>query len=303
MKKKMIVLMVFLVAFILSMPCEANASWIDGEPDTEDEPVFDDKRRPATDLIQVNDRGMSYSKEDGTYYFDVTEEKVGEGSIFITGCPTADLDMVIEVKKGGVVGEAKCLISLDVVESVAGEIVSDYEVELENTGVILHFFSDETTDEFAAGDKFFAHLTESFYVSGNERSGGIVAVTGHPRSDHDIAIEILSDGVPGISKYKISLNDGQSTYKTDIIPVDHKAEIKDGMTIFFSPDEFVAESKYTSKVISNDREIDYTPVYVFIGIIVSIAIAFTNYMLSKKENASEYTLSVWKCRQEGNAYE
>ncbi len=292
-----------MVALMTLCPCCVMRAEAFGADEKEQETLFSDRYAPAEDLKETGEEGMLFSGEEGTYYFNVKEKKEGSGSIFVTGTPKTDADMVIAVTKPGVIGEARCSVSLDGGKTISGEIVSDHEVEFENTGIVVHFFSEETTDEYRTGDKFFVRLKECFPVAGNERSEGIVSAIGHPTDDYEILIEILSDGKPGVSKYRLSYDEGMTYALTDTVPENGRIDLKNGLFILFSPGEYDAQSRYTIKVESNERIVDNTPVYIFVGVMGAIIVVFMNIMLSRKEDLSEYRLKAWKDRQEESAYE
>ncbi len=255
------------------------------------------------DLYDTNVKDMKISLKERTYYYDVTEEKTSLGNLAVYGTPKADIDLVVKVIKPGVIGEAECAVSYDGGKTVAGQIITSDTCHLENAGVTLRFHTPLTTDEYNEGDRYSAHLTEAFEVSNRERESGYVAVSGHPTEDYKLAINILSDGKRGVSKYTLSLDEGETTLITDTIPDNGIVELSNGLVIFFGDGEYTADTVYSADIKSNEKSTDYTPFYILIGIVAAAGINFLVVLMSKREDPNSYRIKRWKDRQEVSVYE
>ena len=59
---------------------------------------------------------------------------------------------------------------------------------------------------------------------------------------------------------------------------------------------------FTAEVRSNDDRISMVPVYVLVGIISSVGMAFYGFLISKRESLTDYTLHKWKDLQDESVY-
>ena len=116
-------------------------------------------------------------------------------------------------------------------------------------------------------------------------------VTGHPLEAHDFIVIILSSGGLGKSRFTVESTKGTEISVTDVIPENGTYELEDDMTLIFSDSTAYERGlTYSVTVESNDDTVNYTPLYVLLGVVVTGGAAALSVMGSRKEKDSEYRI-------------
>ena len=182
-----------------------------GKEDVEEkEPISEDRYLTAISGVEMN--GV------GELFYSVDTTGSGIGDLVICGNAKGDYDVVIEIIKSGVIGEARFSLSLDGGESIIGDDVTAEKFLLKEYGLTLFFSTDSDTDELQKGDVFRASVPETFAVDTSRYDGANVVIAGHPKAEHMVEVTILSSGGRGEAKFTVSMDGGNSIAFTDTIP-------------------------------------------------------------------------------------
>lgn len=235
---------------------------------------------------------------------EIYHEEPGLGYAAAYGNSIMDADIVLEITKGGVVGQAEFKVSYDGgltfhTKYYTGEAVID-----SNIGLTYNFYTLNDNDELTEGDQFSFHAIESFEVtnsSGSEKAR--IACVGHPTENHDLLISILSSGGRGVSRVKISDEKNKIETKTYLIPEDGIMILDDNLTIYFENiDGYVKGVGYKIGITSHDTTIDYTPLIILgVGVVIFMFIALL-WLLMKKDKRGDYIVHQYAWKQDESAY-
>ena len=129
-------------------------------------------------------------------------------------------------------------------------------------------------------------------------------MTGHPLEAHDFVVTILSSGGLGKSRFTVESTKGATINITDVIPEDGIYALEDDLTLVFSDSTAYERGlTYSVTVESNDDTVDYTPLYVLLGLAVTGGAAALSVMGSRKEKDSEYRVRKYQWRKDEKEYE
>lgn len=256
-----------------------------------------------TQLYETGLDGVSM-QGTGTLFFEVEHIGTGTGTMEVSGYANGDYDVVVKIIKSGVMGEAVYEISLDGGNSYLGkDIVAESSV-IGDAGLTLYFKTEQDTIEFVQGDEYHVDVTETFPVVASKASTANLVVTGHPLEEHDFVVTILSSGGLGKSRFTVKSTKGTTINVTDVIPENGIYELDDDMTIVFSDSTAYERGlTYNVTVVSNDDTVNFTPLYVLLGMMVTGGAIFFSAMGSKKEKDSEYRIRKYQWRKEEKEYE
>ena len=256
-----------------------------------------------TQLYETGLEGVSM-QGTGTLYYAVEHIGTGAGSMEASGYATGDYDVVVKIVKSGVLGEAVFQISLDGGKSLIGQDVVTDSSRIGDAGLTLYFKTEQDTMEFTEGDEYHVKVPETFSVIASKASTANLIVTGHPLEAHDFIVTILSSGGLGKSRFTVESTKGTEISVTDVIPENGTYELEDGMTLIFSDSTAYERGlTYSVTVESNDDTVNYTPLYVLLGIVTTGGAVALSVMGSRKEKDSEYRIRKYQWRKEEKEYE
>lgn len=240
----------------------------------------------------------------GTLYYTVEHNGNSEGIMEASGYATGAYDILVKIVKRGVVGEAVFQISLDGGKTYVGQDVVADSCKIGDAGITLYFKTERDTMEFVEGDEYWLTVPETFSVITSKAGPANVIVTGHPVEDHDFSITVLSSGGLGKSRFTISSTKGSVINVTDVLPADGIYELEDGIILVFADSTAYEKGMtYSVTIKSNDDTVNYTPLYIVIGVAVSAVAAVISVLAGKKEKESEYRIRSYKWRKDEQAYE
>jgi len=239
----------------------------------------------------------------GILCYAVDHKGVGAGSMKVSGHATGDYDVVVKIVKSGVLGEAVFQISLDGGKTFIGQDVVAESSKIGDAGITLYFETEQDTVEFIKGDEYHVHMPETFPVAASKTGNANLIVTGHPLEEHDFVVTVLSSGGLGKSRFTVSSTKGDPIQVTDVIPEDGLYELVDDMVLVFS-DSTAYERGLTYNVVvkSNEEAVNYTPLYVLLGIAATGAAVGISMMGSKKEKDSEYRMRRYQWQKPEQEY-
>jgi len=259
--------------------------------------IFSDEHLYETGLEGVSIQGT------GMLYYAVEHHGTGAGTMEVSGYATSDYDVVVKIVKSGVLGEAVFQISLDGGKSFIGQDVVTDSSRIGDAGLTLYFKTENDTMEFVQGDEYLVKVPETFSVIASKASTANVIVKGHPLEEHDFVVTILSSGGLGKSRFTVESTKGTEINVTDVIPENRTYELDDDMTLVFSDSTAYERGlTYSVTVESNDDTVNYTPLYVLLGIVATGGAAALSVMGSKKEKDSEYQIRKYQWRKEEKEY-
>lgn len=288
MERKILSMLAAGVLLCLSATITVRAAEIGSiEPET----VFADERYYETGLSGVTMQGT------GVLFYEVVSQGSGQGAMEISGNATGDFEVVVKIVKSGVIGEAEYQISLDGGLSYIGQDVVADRCRIADAGLTLHFSTGQDNVEFALGDTYCASVPETFPVTASRAGEANVVATGHPLKDHEITVEILSSGGPGVSKFTVSTPDQRAA--ADVIPADGMYELQDDLWLVFSASAgYERGQNYFITVSSNHKAINYIPFYILIAAFAFAGILGYLVLIGKKEKPGDYRLRYYKGRGE-----
>lgn len=233
-------------------------------------------------------------------YYD--EPGLGYAAAF--GNSIMDADIVLEITKSGVVGQAEFKVSYDGGLTYHAKYYTGEAVEDLNIGLTYNFYTLNDNDELTQGDQFTFHAIESFEVknsSGSETAR--ITCVGHPTENHDLVVSILSSGGRGVSRVKISDEKNKMETKTYLVPEDGIMLLDDNLTIYFENIEgYIKGVEYKIGITSHDTTIDYTPLIALgIGVVVLMFVALF-WLLMKKDKRGDYIVHQYKWKQDESIY-
>ena len=239
----------------------------------------------------------------GMLYYAVEHKGTGTGIMKVSGHAAGDYDVVVRIVKSGVLGEAVFQVSLDGGRSFIGQDVVAESSKIGDAGITLYFETEQDTVEFIKGDEYHVHMPETFPVAASKIGTANMIVTGHPLEEHDFVVTVLSSGGLGKSRFTVSSTKGDSIQVTDVMPEDGLYELADDMVLVFS-DSTAYERGLTYNVVvkSNENEVNYTPLYILLGIAATGAAACVSMMGSKKEKDSEYRIRKYQWQKSEQEY-
>ena len=265
---------------------------------TNQDVVFSDSQLYETGLEGVLMQGT------GTLYYTVEHQGSGAGTMEVSGHATGNYDVVVKIVKGGVLGEAVFQISLDGGNTFIGQdVVSDIS-KIGDAGIILYFKTEQDTVEFVQGDEYHVKVPETFSTIASKATTANLIVTGHPLEEHEFMVTILSSGGLGNSRFTVESTKGTTINVTDVIPANGIYELEDDITLMFS-DSMAYERglAYSVTIDSNDDSINYTPIYILLGILVTGGTVAISAMGSKKESDKEYCIRKYQWRKDEQEYD
>lgn len=240
----------------------------------------------------------------GTLFYEVEHIGIGAGSMEVSGYATGDYDVVVKIVKSGVMGEAVFQISLDGGNSYIGQDIVAESSVIGDARLTLYFKTERDTMEFVEGDEYHVKVPETFSVVASKASTANLIVTGHPLEEHDFVVTILSSGGFGKSRFTVESTKGTEISVTDVIPENGTYELEDGMTLIFSDSTAYERGlTYSVTVESNDDTVNYTPLYVLLGVVATGGAAALSVMGSRKEKDSDYHIRKYQWCKEEKEYE
>lgn len=264
---------------------------------TNQDVIFSDSQLYETGLEGVLMQGT------GTLYYTIEHQGSGAGTMEVSGHATGNYDVVVKIVKGGVLGEAVFQISLDGGKTFIGQdVVSDIS-KIGDAGITLYFKTEQDTVEFIQGDEYHVKLPETFSAIASKASTANLIVTGHPLEEHEFIVTILSSGGLGNSRFTVESTKGTTVNVTDVIPANGIYELEDDITLIFS-DSVTYERGLTYNVTidSNDDSINYTPIYILFGILITGGAVAISAMGRKKESDKEYCIRKYQWRKDEQEY-
>ena len=265
---------------------------------TNQDVIFSDSQLYETGLEGVLMQGI------GTLYYTVDHQGSGAGTMEVSGHATGNYDVVVKIVKGGVLGEAVFQISLDGGNTFIGQdVVSDIS-KIGDAGITLYFKTKQDTVEFVQGDEYHVKVPETFSAIASKTTTANLIVSGHPLEEHEFMVTILSSGGLGNSRFTVESTKGTTINVTDVIPTNGIYELEDDITLIFS--HSVAYERgltYSVTIDSNDDSINYTPIYILLGILVTGGAVAISAMGSKKESDKEYCIRKYQWRKDEQEYD
>lgn len=239
----------------------------------------------------------------GELFYAVEHEGSGKGTMAVTGNATGAYEVVVKIVKGGVLGEAQFQISLDGGQSFIGQDTVSESSMIGGAGITLQFATEQDTDEFVQGDIFHARIPETFPVSASEVGETNLIVTGHPLEAHEFTVTILSSGSLGGAKFAINSQSGREIRVTDVLPLNGCYTLQDDMELIFSDSNaYERGMTYSVTVKSNDKSINYTPLYILFGAAAVGVTAALSLIGSKKETDRLYRIRRYRWQKEEREY-
>lgn len=270
----------------------------DNEQNDMKDVTFSDSQLYKTGLDNVLMQGT------GTLYYTVEHKGIGAGTMEVSGHATGNYDVVVRIVKSGVLGEAVFQISLDGGNTFIGQdVVSDSSI-IGDAGITLYFKTEQDTVEFVQGDEYHVKVPETFPTIASKATTANLIVTGHPLEEHEFIVTVLSSGGLGNSRFTVESTKGTTINVTDVIPVNGIYELEDDMTLIFS--DSVAYERgltYSVTIDSNDDSINYTPIYILFGILITGGTVAIFAMGSKKESDKEYCIRKYQWHKEEQEYD
>lgn len=261
-------------------------------------PILSDERFYDTGIPGVTIQGM------GTLYYTVEHRGTGEGSMEASGYAAGAYTVVVKIVKTGVIGEAVYQISLDGGQTYIGQDIVADTCKIGDAGLTLYFKTEQDTTEFIEGDEYRVTVPETFPVTASKAGSANLIVTGHPLGDHDLIITVLSSGGLGKSRFTVTSTKGSNINITDVIPASGEYMLEDDISLIFSDsDAYEKGLTYTATIRSHDETVNYTPLYILLGLAVSSVAAVLSFLGSKKEKDSEYRIRRYQWRKEEQEYE
>lgn len=269
------------------------------DSDTSDfqEVVISDEQFFDTGLEGITMQGS------GALYYAVEHIGTGEGTMEVSGYATGAYEVVVKIVKSGVIGEAVFQISLDGGNTFIGQDVAADSCKIGDAGLTLYFKTEQDTMEFAEGDEYHVSVPETFPVIASKAGTANLIVTGHPMEEHDLVITILSSGGLGKSRFTVNSTKGSDISITDVIPENGIYEMEDDITLFFA--ESTAYERgltYTATIKSNDDTVNFAPLYILLGVVVSGGAAVISVLGSRKEKDSAYRIRKYQWRKDEKEY-
>ena len=235
--------------------------------------------------------------EEGYLHYEMSEDTPAKG-VSITGNADGAYDILVAIESSGVIGEASYSVSLDSGQSVLSEGITDSDVPVGH-GMVLHFWTADDNDEFAAGDVYSVHVYETFTAT--NPAPPYVLCEGSPSQNHSLTLRILSPGRRGISKF--TLAEGKDAVYTGPIPEDGIYRYADDLSVVFADGTYEKNKTYEIHVRSHHKQTDYTPLYILCAAVAAAWIGVYMILAAKKERLSAYALRPWKMHKEEADYE
>lgn len=235
---------------------------------------------------------------------EIYYEDAGLGYVTPCGNAIASTDIVLLICKEGVVGQAEFKVSYDGGQTFIARYATGDEVFDANINLTYNFYTLNDTDEFTEGDRFEFRSIESFEVKNSESSEKTrISCVGHPTSNHELEITVLSSGGRGISRVKVFDAKGNMETKTYLIPSDGIMVLDDNLTVYFeNVDGYVKGVNYKILITSHDTTINYTPIIALCIILVVLLFMALFWLLLKKEKKGDYIVHTYKWKQDESAY-
>lgn len=238
-------------------------------------------------------------QEEEVYY-----EEPGLGYVTAYGNSIMDADVVLEITKGGVIGQAEFKVSYNGGSTFIAKYYTSEAIFDSNIGLTYNFYTLNDNDELTEGDQFVFKAIESFAVNnsaGSEKSR--IVCVGHPIEKHELVLTILSSGGRGISRIKIIDNKNKMETKTYLIPEDGIMTLDDNLTIYFENVEgYTKGIEYKIAITSHDTTLNYTPLIIFGIIVVIIMFAALLWLLMKKDKRGDYIVHQYVWKQDESVY-
>lgn len=108
----------------------------------------------------------------------------------MSGNATGAYEVVVQIVKTGVIGEAEYQLSLDGGVTYIGQDVVAESCKIGDAGLKLEFSTEQDTMEFIAGDTYSVSIPETFPVVASKASDANVIVMGHPMENHEIVVSV-----------------------------------------------------------------------------------------------------------------
>lgn len=243
-------------------------------------------------------------QSSGTLYYAVEHRGTGAGSMEMSGYATGSYAVLVKIVKSGVIGEALYQISLDGGQTFIGQDTVADTCRIGSAGLVLNFKTDQDTTEFIEGDEYLAAVPETFSVTASKPGSANLIVTGHPMKDHELMIIVISSGGLGKSRFTVTSTKGSNINLTDVLPAGGEYQLEDGIRLIFAEsDTYEKGLTYAVSVKSHDETVNYTPLYILLGVAVSGAVAALSVLGSKREKDSEYRIRSYRWRKEEQEYE
>lgn len=235
---------------------------------------------------------------------EVYFEEPGLGFVTPFGNATKSKDIVLEITKEGVIGQAEFKVSYDGGQTFVAKYTTGAKVLDSNVNLTYEFYTINDTDELTAGDRFIFTSIESFEVKNSTSDAASrIACVGHPLDNHELNITILSSGGRGISRIKIVDAKNKLETKTYLIPENGILSLDDNLTLYFENIKgYVKDVTYKIAINSHDEAIDYTPLIIICGVAVAIGFIGLFWMLAKKEKKADYLIHTYEWKQDESAY-
>lgn len=234
--------------------------------------------------------------ETGEMFYQVFHQGTGQGRMEVSGNATGDYELVVEITKPGVVGEAVFSLSLDGGKTFIGQDVVAEHCRIGGAGIVLHFSVEQDNMEFSAGEVYSASLPETFPVAASRVRDANVVVAGHPMGDHELVITVLSSG--GLGEAKFFVSQGEQRMSADVIPEDGVYELEDGLRLVFSDAVYEKGLVYHVTVKSNDTTVNYMPLYILSGIVVVAGVSVLLVLTGRREKPGDYKLHSYEGKKE-----
>ena len=228
----------------------------------------------------------------GEMRYQVSHQGAGLGKMEVSGNAAGEYEMVVEIIKPGVVGEAVFTLSLDGGKTVIGQDVVADSCRVGSAGIVLHFSVEQDNMEFLAGDVYRVSLPETFPVAASRVRDANVVVTGHPVGDYELLVTVLSSG--GLGESKFAVYQGEQRMAADVIPADGVYGLWDGLQLVFSDAVYEKGLSFTVSVKSNDTTVNYTPLYLLAGAVVAAGVCFISILAGRREKPGDYKLQVYE---------
>ena len=269
----------------------------------------------AVEEVETTDNTVIYKTpfdgitmdEDGNLYYEVTHEGT-IGTMEVMGFAHGNYDMVIEIIKAGVIGEAQFRISADggknwYYQGTVQSVITDKS----NSGLTYGFSTENDTDELQVGDTFRFSTLEihECAIDGAGLSQARAWIVGHPTSDHELEIGVLSSGGLGLSKLQISdtVKPKTTTYTAEM-PESGILDIGDGMQVYFAELAGWTRGVDITATITTyeEKATDYRPLFVLLGVVGGLIVAGFCFLATKRDKSTEYKLMEYEWKQSEDKY-